>query len=208
MKIPANYQASYQTVQQAMTPTTAKTTELGKISLQQLSQNVGANVLENITRQARTDIFSQPPVLRYGVILPAPSESSTMTPMYGVALPPADSPASQSPPGPSIVMRYGISIPPSAPGTPAGGTAATLPPAPGLGGIIGHVVAQGPNRLEGLVRETMADLQQVDPGSLDPQQKTAFDLLQDVYKLIQELVSEMIQLSQMLQSRLGGMGRQ
>jgi|GEM_PF-4065336 len=206
MKIPGNYQASYQTVQQAMTPATTKTAELGKLSLQEISRNVGANVLENITRQARTDIFSEPPVLRYGVILPAPPQTGNMVPMYGVIMPPGDLPAGQPAPGPSIVMRYGISIPP-APGTPAGTGAPTAPPAPGLGGIIGHVVAQGPNRLEGLVRETMGDLKQVDPGALDPQQQSQFDLLQDVYKLIEELLSEMIQLCQMLQSRLGGMGR-
>jgi hypothetical protein len=206
MRIPSNYQASFKAIEQAMTPTTDKTAELGKISLQQISKNVGADVLQNITRQVRTDIFSEPPVLRYGINLPAPPQTGNMVPMYGVALPPGDLPGGLQPPTPDVTMMYGIGIHVPPPEVPAG-SGAQRPPAPGMGGVIGHVVAQGQGRLDGLVRETMGDLQKVDQGSLDPQQKAAFEMLQEVYKLLEELLSEMIQLCQMLQSRLGGMGR-
>jgi len=60
--------------------------------------------------------------------------------------------------------------------------------------VLDRVVAQGRARLESMFRETMSDLSQHPRESLDDEQRRELDTLREAYRLVEELLMELVDL--------------
>jgi hypothetical protein len=67
--------------------------------------------------------------------------------------------------------------------------------------VLDRVVAQGRARLESMFRETMSDLSQTPRESLDDEACRELDTLREAYRLVEELIMELVELKEDLMKR-------
>jgi len=200
MRISQN-QAAAQAIQNAGAQQAERAAPAKAASIEKLTAAIKPDVFQRLTENIKSQALEPPMVLRYGINIP--SGGPNIRPGVDVVMRYGMRPNSQDgllqPDAPDMMAIYGMAMPG---GAPLEGIPGLVEPKPEFM-VLERVVSQGQNRITSMAREAMQDLQKVAPETLDNQQKTEFQTLNEAYNLVTDLVKNLAQMMADIQGKLG-----